>query len=409
MNDEQLEAIFIEALTALDAGATADQVLARYPDQAEELRPILRAAIRLAEYGNETRNATPAANAPARAAFLSRAAAIKQVSPVARLTRLAHRRVLLSFLTMLILVIAISGSVLGASAASLPGEPLYGVKRSVENIQLSLAFNTEQRVNLEETYSRRRLGEVKAVQASKRKVQVEFTAPVEALGDSVWTIGGFTVQVMPDTIVSGTVRAGDLVKVIGQTLPAGQIAAERIEAEGVDIAGVVEAITTSTWTIGDERVLVNKDTRINGAARLGVEAVVHARRFPDGSLLALTIEVNDHNLPIPAATPTPGSGPTATLLNITEPTADTEPRQRDIVEPSQTPEPAHEPHPTKTLQTPEPPEPLQTPEATRPERPGRTPKPTEPPESTGTPERNGHPEPTHDPHWKQTLEPTDTH
>jgi hypothetical protein len=78
----------------------------------------------------------------------------------------------MSFIAALVVLIAITSGVFGASAASLPGDPLYGVKRSFENLQLSFARDPVQRVNMEETFLKRRVEEVRAVQSARRATSV---------------------------------------------------------------------------------------------------------------------------------------------------------------------------------------------------------------------------------------------
>jgi len=235
MNEEKLEAILIEALAALEVGETVEQILSRYPAERDQLRPMLRAAVRLNAHGQETLGTRPLHQFQARQAFLTRAAAhVAALTPAAR-TAAPHTgraswliRPLMAFLTIVILAIAVSGGVLGVSAASLPGDPLYGVKRSVENIQLSLAFNPAQRANLEQTYGQRRTEEVKAVQAAKRSTGVEFTGAVEAIGAAAWAIDGLVAQVTENTVLNGNPQMGDWVRVTGRTLPDGKIVADRI-------------------------------------------------------------------------------------------------------------------------------------------------------------------------------------
>jgi len=216
---------------------------------------------------------------------------------------------------VMVLVAVVGGGVLGASAASLPGDPLYGVKRSLEAMQLSLARDPAQQVSLEESYARRRVEEVKAVQSSKRATSVQFTALVEAVNGDVWTVGGFAVQVLPETVVHGAPRVGELVEVAGRTRSDGQIVADRIEVESAEFVGVVEAMGAPTWTIGGQHVLVTAQTQIVGTARLGAPAEVHVQTLPNGIVLALKIDFEHQDAPTvtpqPAGTPMPR--PTSTL------------------------------------------------------------------------------------------------
>lgn len=356
-NQERFEAILIECLAAMETGERIEQLVARYPAYAARLDAALRVAARLTASGSETLRAMPSAQESARAAFLDRAASTLLVSPRSlRVWRLV--RPLVSFLAAVALLVAIGGGVLGVSAASLPGDPLYGIKRSFEGIQLSLARDPVQRVTLEENYGQRRMEEVKAMQASKRAASVEFVAPIEVMNVGEWTVGGFSVQVISSTLIGSELQPGDWVEITGRTLPDGQIIADRVEEEGGEFVGVVEAMNAQTWVIGGQRLLVTSATRITGPARPGAQAEVHVRMFPDGTRLALKIEFQDHDaLPLLQPTPTPRP----TQIPIATPQAtDTLERERNSVTPEAggprdddaTPEPEPSEHHDKEMPEP---------------------------------------------------------
>lgn len=54
-----------------------------------------------------------------------------------------------------------------ASGNSLPGSPLYGIKRAVENIQLALTFDSESRERLRREFEQRRVAEAKRMEKEK--------------------------------------------------------------------------------------------------------------------------------------------------------------------------------------------------------------------------------------------------
>jgi len=57
-----------------------------------------------------------------------------------------------------------------ASSNSLPGSPLYGIKRAVENIQLALTFDSESRERLRHEFEQRRVAEAKRMEKEKMAV-----------------------------------------------------------------------------------------------------------------------------------------------------------------------------------------------------------------------------------------------
>jgi hypothetical protein len=381
MNDERFEAILIECLEALQTGTTLEQILARYPADAAQLEPALRVAANLSTLGGV--DPSPAVQSRARIAFLAKASAMRPASPpTARVGWLL--RPLVAFVTVVVLLAIVGGGVLGTSASSLPGDPLYSVKRSLESFELSLARDPVRRANLEESYAQRRVQEAKAVQSSKRAATVQFSALIQAMEGNVWTVGGLAVQVRPGTSVQGVPAVGEFVEVVGRVQPDGQMVADRIEVESKELVGVVEAMDASAWRINGQRVLVTAQTQIVGTARLGEMVEVHVRAFDDGTLVALKIDFEHQDESQPEPTPQPASPP----------------------RPSPSPTPSATPRPN--LETPQP-------TVTRDERSTHTPEPTESQDGTRTPEpTESHggtraPEPTESHQGQSTPEPTESH
>lgn len=58
-----------------------------------------------------------------------------------------------------------------------------------------------------------------------------------------------------------------------------------------EIQGIIENMGATSWVVGGQEVLVGKDTTIKGNPQVGASVVVVAQVQPDGSLLALTVEV----------------------------------------------------------------------------------------------------------------------
>ena len=371
-NDEHFEAILIECLEALQAGTTVEQLLARYPSDAAQLEPALRVAANLSTLGGV--GPSPAAQSRARTAFLAKAAAMRPASPLAARVGWLLRP-LVAFVTVVVLLAIVGGGVLGTSAGSLPGDPLYGIKRSLESFELSLARDPVRRANLEESYAQRRVQEAKAVQSSKRAAAVQFSALIQAMKSDVWTIGGLAVQVGPGASVQGIPAVGEFVEVTGRVQSDGQILADRIEVESEEFVGVVEAIGASAWRIDGQRVLVTAQTQIVGTARLGETVEVHVRAFDDGTLVALKIDFEHQDEPRSKPTSQPTSTPRPIPSSTLMPTPSTTPRPK-----------VETPRPT----------------ATRDERTTRTPEPTDLHGGTRVPE------PT-DLHGPSTPEPTDSH
>jgi len=114
---------------------------------------------------------------------------------------------------MLVTIMAAGFFTVSASASSLPGDPLYGLKLNWEQTQLAFAFSDESRLELEVEFKLERRFEVEALLSEGREEDVEFYGVIEEQGTSSWVISGVTVSVGPETEIKGTLEIGDLVKV----------------------------------------------------------------------------------------------------------------------------------------------------------------------------------------------------
>ncbi len=155
----------------LREGDSVESCLQRYPQHASELEPLLRTAL----VTRAVLDVTPVAKARAR-----------QALQAAMSRREAHsqRRNLLGFLgglsaqltgsrrwaaaaTAATLLLALSGTgIVAASSESVPGQPLYPVKRAVEEARLVTTFDNQSKARLNASFASHRSQEMSVV-ASK--------------------------------------------------------------------------------------------------------------------------------------------------------------------------------------------------------------------------------------------------
>jgi hypothetical protein len=83
-----------------------------------------------------------------------------------------------TLMVVLALVLAGGGGIVYASTDSLPGSPLYGVKRATEQVQLFLVPMSTGRAELHIRFAQRRLEEVQALVETKGKVDEETLAAI---------------------------------------------------------------------------------------------------------------------------------------------------------------------------------------------------------------------------------------
>ena len=343
--DAQLEIKLIECLSLLDDGEPLDRILARYPSDAASLRPLLETATALA-----TMRAEPAETAriASRRAFLAQAHQLRENSSRWRFWR--PQRLAIAVLSLALVFASVSGTV-AASATALPDEPLYSVKRTVEDARLLLSSGAE-RAELTTNFEQRRREEITVLLASQRAAAIEFEGPIQALKPDSWIIDGLTVQIDRATSITGTPFVGWRAQVQGRTA-GGQLFATSIDVEPgsgplptptasptpspsstpkpsptpratlppadtpipaaaptetprprpteppapreqeVEFSGVVESVGAS-WSVIGTRVEIDASTEIRGTISPGDSVKVRARRLPDGRLIARRIEREDH-------------------------------------------------------------------------------------------------------------------
>ncbi|HNS39070.1 MAG TPA: DUF5667 domain-containing protein [Promineifilum sp.] len=224
MNDVR-ESTLIEALDLLERGLSVDEIVARYPAEADSLRAHLRTAAALATLAYQPDVVTQRSS---RAEFLaasdSLAAARAPLAPVARtwLRRLAMPALILA------LVFFVGGaSLIGASGAAMPGSALYGVKRGVEEARVILSTNPERAAALLEQFRQERVREIERLLATNTAATVELSGVIDAMDGDRWRVEGVPVVLAAGVVVEGTPAIGATVRVEGQTA-GGALVAGRI-------------------------------------------------------------------------------------------------------------------------------------------------------------------------------------
>ena len=136
-------------------GEAVEQCLASYPEQADELRPLLQTAVATREVA--TIQPRPEFRARARYQLHS---ALQEVE--AKRGRPFFRwlpRWATAVTAVLVLLLAGSGTVAAASD-SMPDEPLYQVKLATEQVQLTLTFSDMGKARLNAVLADRRVAEI---------------------------------------------------------------------------------------------------------------------------------------------------------------------------------------------------------------------------------------------------------
>ena len=350
--DAQLEVKLIQCLDALAQGEPVEQILTRYPQEAAQLRPLLQTAAGLPALRMEP---SEAVKMRSRQKFLAQADMLRRTSPRKSLGFLP--RFATGFVAAGLIAVVLSTGAVAASGSALPGDPLYNVKRTVENVQLGTAGSPVVRDELQREFEQRRRDETNELLDSGRKGEVEFSGPIESMQPNAWIVGGLAVEVAANTSIVGTPQLNRLAEVKGVTGPSGLRAAsitiesaseidETPEAEGsatpevkestetpaptdtpeptetktstgtprptrtprptatpqpaptaepveVEFTGGVQSIEATTWNIDGTTIGVNANTEIRGSINVGQRVKVKALRQGNGQLIALQIEPID--------------------------------------------------------------------------------------------------------------------
>ena len=232
--DRRLAAALQDCLEQLGGGSDLESVLGRHPAHGEALRSLLAAAQSARDLG---RGPLPAnAMTIGRARLLKKAAELRKSRRGTPVLTPALRVGFAAVLIVAFLVLA-GGGLVTASADALPGDALYGVKRTAERLRLDLTFDAGQQTALEDEFHQRRIQETEALLSGGRVEQVEFSGVVSGQTADGWTVSGIRVIVSAQTEMEGEIRIGSLVEVRGLTQADDSVLAQRIRAESAEDGG----------------------------------------------------------------------------------------------------------------------------------------------------------------------------
>lgn len=231
MNDlyEALET----CLQDIEQGADLESVLFRYPELADELRPILETA------AGARSMSVPAPSADVvrrnRGRVLQHAAQMREanVKPSRRNWLVPLRRIAVTLAVVAVLFMSGTGLV-GASSNTLPGDNLYPVKRTWEGLRLFFTFNQQEREALEIEHENERLYELDELFTEGRSAEVDFKGRVTSQTGNDWVVAGVHVLISSQTDIREQVAVGSAVRVRGLTQEDGTVLAERVRLLSAD-------------------------------------------------------------------------------------------------------------------------------------------------------------------------------
>ncbi|RPJ25114.1 MAG: hypothetical protein EHM33_15640 [Chloroflexi bacterium] len=223
-------------LQEIEQGADIDTVLFRYPDLVDELRPILEAS------RNASSMAIPVPSVEVmrrnRAKVLQHAAQMREAKVKVssqRVWRVSLRRAAVTLVVVAALFIS-GTNLVRAASTTLPGDNLYPVKRTWEDMLLLFTFNSQQREALEVEHENERLHELRELLAEGRSEDVDFAGVVTSQNGNEWVVSpGITVLISAQTEIRDQgIVIGSAVRVKGETQGNGIVLAERIRLSSPD-------------------------------------------------------------------------------------------------------------------------------------------------------------------------------
>ena len=217
-------------LREIERGASIEAALLRYPDLADELRPILEASVDAANIAVPLPSETAVQRN--RAKVLQRAAQMREAKAKSsqRTWFVSLRRLVVTVVVLLVFSVSGTGLV-RASSATVPGDNLYPVKRTWEDMLVAFTFNLQQRDALEVEHENERLQELQELFAEGRSAKVDFNGSITGQNGNLWVVSNISVMISDQTELRGQgISVGSAVRVKGTTQGNNNIVlAEQIE------------------------------------------------------------------------------------------------------------------------------------------------------------------------------------
>ena len=235
MNEKLYEALDV-CLSALETGVDVESVLKLYPQMEHELRPVLEAAQQAK--GLAIPIVPEAAVKRGRARLLQHAAELRGSMPKARRrwSMFSFSRLATSLVIAMIFLLSGTGLV-SASSSALPGDSLYPVKRSWEDLRLFFMFSPEGREGLESEFEQTRLDEISTLLSKGRNETIAFAGLVTEQNRVDWKVSGITVMLTSSShLPVDPVSVGAPVMVIGHTNAQGFVEVDTLEVLGPGVS-----------------------------------------------------------------------------------------------------------------------------------------------------------------------------
>lgn len=317
------DSILDECLAALRRGESLEDCLARYPQHAQRLRPLLSLALRLGQTPRS--EPRPSAQAAAWQRFRLRAAQLR--AGRGRGAGIGWLRPLALAASLLIALFLAGGATVYAAQDSLPDSPLYRVKLATEEVRLFFTFDDADRASLLLDQSRERTQEIRELlqrgrpipgsvlsalrDRNQRALRLLADRPQEGellarAREQIATQEDLLLAIWDEVSPSAQDDYAALVAALhnARLAPPSAAVSRPLSADDLaggvlQISGTVEPASDGIWRFGGVEVRVDERTLGDLTLTPGQTAKVIAARGANGRLHALSLAITGAGAPEP--------------------------------------------------------------------------------------------------------------
>ncbi len=286
MQRPDLKDLLEEGLAQPRSGAGLEDVLARHPEQAEQLRRLLETAWLAQTLGADTSDLDTAQNR-SRARFLGAAHERRNPARLTGLRRLARMRMAGAVTLIAVMLFA---SLVGtglSSASAVPGQALYPVKRAVEQAQMALTTRQSSRLELEEAFDQRRMLEAETLLHANKIQAVTFAGFLWEDPQRGWFVDVVKLNLTPEQEVMANTLNGSYVEIKGVVRGEQGVEVSELKLRLYHLDGILESAQAQEWIVSGVRVQIQPSTQVIGDPKVGMHVDLTALRLKDGQYLAL--------------------------------------------------------------------------------------------------------------------------
>ena len=172
----KLDDIFNECFERILQGESFDSCLARYPEHAAELEPLLRTAFGFTLRASSTLRPRPAFKHWSRVRLQGAQLHPKQQQRPQKPGFFSWQRSWAVALTAILVVLLTGGGTVAASADAMPDRPLYPVKLATEQVKLAFAFSDTSKAEVNAQLTGTRAEEIETMVRQGKTEQAAITA-----------------------------------------------------------------------------------------------------------------------------------------------------------------------------------------------------------------------------------------